>query len=158
MMKVKLFKIRIAENHLIQDQNRLDEFMKNNEILKVETSFVQEKEMYWSVILMYETMHDSVVEEKDLYYDEIEEEVLSEADLKLLDSLKLWRSDKAKEQNLPTYFIASNKVLISVVKSKPCKKEELNAIKGFGRHKIENYGHEIIQILSGIKSQKNKTY
>ncbi len=151
MMKVKLFKIRISENYLVQDQNRLDDFLKNNEIIKFETAFVQEKEMYWSVILTYECSEVNTVQEdlEDHYQDDLDV-VIDENDLKLLESLKLWRSDKAKEQNLPTYFIASNKALISVVKNKPSKKEDLHSIKGFGRHKIENYGQEIIRILTGI--------
>jgi ribonuclease D len=37
--------------------------------------------------------------------------------------LKYWRSEKAKEQNLPSYFIASNKELMSVAKYKPAKKK-----------------------------------
>jgi ribonuclease D len=79
-----------------------------------------------------------------------EEETLSLDEAKILDALKLWRSEKAKEQNLPTYFIASNKELLSVAKYKPAKKEELLEIKGFGKHKIENYGEEIIEILESV--------
>ena len=30
------------------------------------------------------------------------------------------------------------------------KKEELRDIKGFGKHKIENYGEEIIEILESV--------
>nr|WP_262498045.1 HRDC domain-containing protein [Chryseobacterium sp. MYb7] len=36
--------------------------------------------------------------------------------------------------------------MISVAKYKPAKKEELLEIKGFGKHKIENYGEEILEI------------
>jgi ribonuclease D len=63
--------------------------------------------------------------------------------------LKYWRSEKAKEQNLPSYFIASNKELMSVAKYKPAKKKNCD-IKGFGKHKIENYGEEILEILESI--------
>lgn len=61
--------------------------------------------------------------------------------------MKLWRSEKAREHNLLSYFIASNKELISVAKYKPAKKEELLEIKGFGKHKIENYGEEILESI-----------
>ncbi|HQD46212.1 MAG TPA: HRDC domain-containing protein, partial [Kaistella sp.] len=71
-------------------------------------------------------------------------------EIAILDSLKLWRTEKAKEQNLPVYFIATNNELLSIAKYKPIKKEELLDIKGFGRHKLENYGEEIIGILERV--------
>src|SRR5690606_15506389 len=75
---------------------------------------------------------------------------LNSDEVKILDSLRLWRNEKAKQQNLPSYFIATNKELLSIAKYKPAKKEELSDIKGFGRHKIENYGMEIIGLLENI--------
>ncbi|HAI81025.1 MAG TPA: aldolase, partial [Chryseobacterium sp.] len=75
---------------------------------------------------------------------------LNADEIKILDSLKLWRTEKAKDQNLPVYFIATNKELLSIAKYKPVKKEELLDIKGFGKHKIENYGEEIIAILESV--------
>ncbi|QBJ88679.1 aldolase [Chryseobacterium gleum] len=150
-MKVKVFKIRIPEEFLYKDQKMLDDFLEANEIMKVETAFVSE-ERYWSVILYFEDLKPSkntVKEPKTVKYS-AESETLNMDEEKILDALKLWRSEKAKEQNLPTYFIASNKELVSVAKYKPAKKEELLEIKGFGKHKIENYGEEILEILESI--------
>lgn len=151
MMKVKVFKIRIPEEFLYKDQKMLDDFLEANEIMKVETAFVSE-ERYWSVILYFEDLKpakNTVKEPKTAKYS-AESETLNMDEEKILDALKLWRSEKAKEQNLPTYFIASNKELVSVAKYKPAKKEELLEIKGFGKHKIENYGEEILEILESI--------
>lgn len=151
MMKVKVFKIRIPEEFLYKDQKMLDDFLEANEIMKVETAFVSE-ERYWSVILYFEDLKpakNTVKEPKTVKYS-AESETLNIDEEKILDALKLWRSEKAKEQNLPTYFIASNKELVSVAKYKPAKKEELLEIKGFGKHKIENYGEEILEILESI--------
>ncbi|MCD9615469.1 ATP-dependent DNA helicase RecQ [Chryseobacterium gleum] len=151
MMKVKVFKIRIPEEFLYKDQKMLDDFLEANEIMKVETAFVSE-ERYWSVILYFEDLKpakNTVKEPKTVKYS-AESETLNMDEEKILDALKLWRSEKAKEQNLPTYFIASNKELVSVAKYKPAKKEELLEIKGFGKHKIENYGEEILEILESI--------
>lgn len=151
MMTVKVFKIRIPEEFLYKDQKMLDDFLEANEIMKVETAFVSE-ERYWSVILYFEDLKpakNTVKEPKTVKYS-AESETLNMDEEKILDALKLWRSEKAKEQNLPTYFIASNKELVSVAKYKPAKKEELLEIKGFGKHKIENYGEEILEILESI--------
>lgn len=151
MMRVKIFKIRLPEEFLYKDQKMLDDFLECNEIIKAETAFVSE-EKYWSVILYFEDLKltkNTVKEPKAAKYS-ADDHLLNTDEEKILDALKLWRSEKAREHNLPTYFIASNKELISVAKYKPAKKEELLEIKGFGKHKIENYGEEILEILESI--------
>lgn len=150
-MKVKVFKIRLPEEFLYKDQRMLDAFLEVSEIIKVETAFVSD-EGYWSVVLYFEelkTAKNIVKEPKAVKYS-ADDDALNSDEEKILDALKYWRSEKAKEQNLPTYFIASNKELTSVAKYKPAKKEELLEIKGFGKHKIENYGEEILEILESI--------
>lgn len=152
MMKVKVFKIRLPEEFLYKDQKMLDDFLETNEIIKVETAFVSE-DRYWSVILYFDNqkvVKNTVVKEPKLIKYSAENEALNSDEEKILDALKLWRSEKAREQNLPTYFIASNKELVSVAKYKPARKEELLEIKGFGKHKIENYGEEILEILENV--------
>ncbi|MBL3546727.1 HRDC domain-containing protein [Chryseobacterium sp. KMC2] len=150
-MKVKVFKIRLPEEFLYKDQKMLDDFLEMNEIIKVETAFVND-ECYWSVILYFEALKltkNTVKEPKVVKYS-AENDFLNTDEEQILNALKLWRSEKAREQNLPTYFIASNKELISLAKYKPAKKEELLEIKGFGKHKIENYGEEILEILESV--------
>jgi ribonuclease D len=151
MMRVKIFKIRIPEEFLYKDQKVLDDFLEGNEIIKVETAFVSD-ERYWSVILYFEDLKPvkNIVKEPKTAKYSADNELLNADEEKILDALKLWRSEKAREHNLPTYFIASNKELMSVAKYKPAKKEELLEIKGFGKHKIENYGEEILEILESI--------
>jgi superfamily II DNA helicase RecQ len=150
-MKVKIFKIRLSKEFLHQDQKALDAFLESKEIIKVETAFVNNED-YWSVVLYFEELKVSqnvVKDSKSVKYS-ADDEALNSDEEKILDALKLWRSEKAKEQNLPTYFIATNKELSSVAKYKPVKKEELLDIKGFGKHKIENYGEEILEIVESI--------
>ncbi|SFI81063.1 HRDC domain-containing protein [Chryseobacterium indologenes] len=151
MMKVKVFKVRLPEEFLYQDQKTLDDFLEVHDIIKVETAFVGD-ECYWSVILYFEELkqiRNTVKEPKIIKYS-VENDLLNADEEQILSALKLWRSEKAREQNLPTYFIASNKELTSVAKYKPAKKEELLEIKGFGKHKIENYGQEILEILESV--------
>ena len=136
-MKTKIFKIRLSEEFIYDDQKRLDHFLQENNILKYETAFVKEEENYWSVILYYEELKVQFNEPKNEKYS-AEQEQLNSDEIKILDSLKLWRSEKAKEKSLPVYFIATNKELLSIAKYKPIKKEELLDIKGFGKYKIEN--------------------
>ena len=149
-MKVQLFKIRLSDEFIYADQNVLDRFLQENNILKYETASVKDEDSYWSVVLYYEELKLQVNESKPKKYSVQNDTELSSDEIKILDSLKLWRSEKAKDQKLPVYFIATNKELFSIAKYKPAKKEELLEIKGFGKHKIENYGEEIIEILEMV--------
>ncbi|WP_228376369.1 HRDC domain-containing protein [Chryseobacterium sp. JAH] len=153
MMQIKILKIRIAEEFLHDDQRMIDDFLEHHDIVKVETAFVEE-DQFWSVVLYFNEAKsllnkNSVKDSKAVKYS-AEDEMLSDNEIIILDALKIWRSEKAKEQNLPSYFIATNKELVSVAKYKPAKKEELLDIKGFGKHKIENYGEEILEILESV--------
>ena len=149
-MKVKVLKIRLSDKFIEQDQTVLDRFLRDNNVIKFESAFVKDEENYWSVILYYEEQKMSVNDTKTPKYSAENDEDLNPDEIKILDSLKLWRTEKAKDQNLPVYFIATNKELLSIAKYKPIKKEELRDIKGFGKHKIENYGEEIIEILESV--------
>lgn len=149
-MKIQIFKIRLSDEFIYNDQKRLDRFLQQNNILKYETAFVKEEESYWSVVLYFEELKLQINEPVSEKYSVEKEVELSSDEIKILDSLKLWRSEKAKDQKLPVYFIATNKELFSIAKYKPVKKEELLDIKGFGKHKIENYGQEIIEILETV--------
>ncbi|KIA82588.1 aldolase [Kaistella solincola] len=145
MMKVKIFKIRLSEEFIYSDQKSLDRFLEENNILKYETAFVKDDESYWSVVLYFEELKVLVNENEPEKYSAEADWVLSADEIKILNSLKIWRSEKAKDQKLPVYFIATNKELFSIAKFKPAKKEELRDIKGFGKHKIENYGQKSLR-------------
>ena len=149
-MKVKVLKIRLSDKFIEQDQTVLDRFLRDNNVIKFESAFVKDEEGYWSVILYYEEQKMSVNDTITPKYSAENDEDLNPDEIKILDSLKLWRTEKARDQNLPVYFIATNKELLSIAKYKPIKKEELRDIKGFGKHKIENYGEEIIEILESV--------
>ncbi len=149
-MRLKLFKIRVSDEFIAVDQKSLDKFLAQHNVLKYESAFVKDHDPYWSVILYYEEMNLQVNEVKSQKYSADKDEDLNPDEIKILESLKLWRSEKAKDQRLPVYFIATNNELLSIAKYKPLKTEELLDIKGFGKHKIENYGEEIIGILESV--------
>ena len=67
-MKTKIFKIRLSEEFIYDDQKRLDRFLQENNILKYETAFVKEEENYWSVILYYEELKVQFNEPKNEKY------------------------------------------------------------------------------------------
>ena len=136
-MKIKIFKIRLSEDCIYQDQKILDTFLQENNILKYETAFVKEDESYWSVILYFEELIVQLNESKPGKYS-ADDEVLNVDEVKILDSLKLWRTEKAREQKLPVYFIATNKELFSIANTNPVKKKNcwISKVSGNIKSKI----------------------
>ena len=149
-MKIKILKIRLNEEFQMKDEIIVNEFLQENQILRMTSQIVNDKQPFWSILLRYAEKNTTVEEPKIEDYAAEPEELMTPDEIKMLDSLKLWRSEKAKENNIPHYMIASNKELLSVVRFKPAKKEELIEIKGFGKYKIENFGSEIIEILEEL--------
>lgn len=149
-MKIKVLKIRLSDEFQNQDENLVNDYLKTHQILQMTSSLISAKENYWSVLLQYTEKNTSVNETKNERYSAAVLEELNPDEVKILESLKLWRLQRSKADEVPSYFLATNKELISIAKFKPVKKEELKEIKGFGKHKIEHYGSDIIEVLEQI--------
>jgi len=79
-----------------------------------------------------------------------EEVVISEGKgLKVLADLKKWRREIASEKNIPPYCVFHDSTLIGIAKQLPKTREELEAIKGIGKRRIEVYGDDVLKIVKG---------
>lgn len=153
-MKIKVFKIRISENHLHQDEDDLNLFLSRHNVIKTETSFLNEEENFWSVLVFFDkenfedknhealikTPKFSVESESDLSIDEV----------KVFNALKHWRYEKSQELNLPPYMICSNIELMSVAKLKPFNSKDFFEIKGFGELKVNKFSEQILEVLMNV--------
>lgn len=64
------------------------------------------------------------------------------------EDLVLWRRAKARELNVPAYFILHQKVLYAIADLKPATKEELVMVPGFGEIMFNKYGKDILEITT----------
>jgi len=67
----------------------------------------------------------------------------------LVEALRQWRLELAREQGVPAYHILSNKVLEALARAQPRSEVELLAVKGIGPKKLEEFGGEILRIVVG---------
>jgi len=67
----------------------------------------------------------------------------------LINSLKAFRLQKSREENIKPYFIFNDKQMMDLISKMPGSKEELQSVCGFGPVKSEKYGDIILGILSG---------
>jgi ATP-dependent DNA helicase RecQ len=68
---------------------------------------------------------------------------LSSADAGLLDQLKAWRLEQAREQAVPAYVILHDRTLAEIAASRPQDMDALGMISGIGAKKLELYSTNI---------------
>lgn len=66
----------------------------------------------------------------------------------LLKELKTWRNNKAKELNTDFNKVLSQKVLTKLANELPAHTSQLKQIKGFGKKRIQEFGDEIVEIIT----------
>lgn len=76
--------------------------------------------------------------------------VIEENNDALIELLKKYRLTKAKEKNLPPYYVFNDETLNEIISIKPQTIDELLTVKGFGQKKCEWYGNDILQIIRSL--------
>jgi superfamily II DNA helicase RecQ len=145
-MQVKIFCIRVEAAFLASDQKEINEFLEGIIFKKSTTKFVEVESPYWSVIIHYEPLESKqqgLLERKTF-------EDLSDNDRKIYMYLNKWRDEKATSLNAKKFMICHNSELIDLALYKPTNEDELQQIKGFGKHKTARFGTDILAILKGI--------
>ncbi|MBQ0936372.1 DNA helicase RecQ [Ideonella paludis] len=65
-------------------------------------------------------------------------------------ALKAWRSEVAKEHNLPAYIVFNDATLAQMAADAPDSLDALAGISGVGAKKLEAYGREILRVLEAV--------
>ncbi|MFC6081460.1 ATP-dependent DNA helicase UvrD2 [Sphaerisporangium aureirubrum] len=70
-------------------------------------------------------------------------------DVELLGRLKDWRATAAKEAKVPAYVVFTDVTLQAMAERVPTSEDDLLAIAGIGRVKLERYGEAVLNICRG---------
>ncbi|MDB5242526.1 MAG: hypothetical protein JWP57_3151, partial [Spirosoma sp.] len=65
----------------------------------------------------------------------------------LYGALMKWRNDKASEHGASAYMVLPQKTLVELARVRPTTTAELLTIKGFGKTKAKQIGHEVLAII-----------
>lgn len=76
-------------------------------------------------------------------------------DARLNESLRQYRLNACREENIKAYVIFNNQELEQLVSVRPRTMDELKQIKGFGEWKIQKYGEKILAIIAEVDQKKN---
>lgn len=84
----------------------------------------------------------------ELKASEPAEKQLTDRQLSVLSTLRIWRSNKAKDLGVPAHVILHDFALETMVQRSPCSIDELAAIAGVGRSKATKFGRELLRFVS----------
>ena len=69
----------------------------------------------------------------------------------LIEPLTEWRTEQYLTQNIPAYWVLTQRTLLEIADTCPATKEELLAVNGFGHAKWKQYGEELLQLIAEHK-------
>jgi DNA helicase-2/ATP-dependent DNA helicase PcrA len=72
----------------------------------------------------------------------------SDVDIELLDRLRGWRSEEAKEQQVPAYVVFTDATLTAIAEQRPSDNAALVRIPGIGARKLDRYGPAVLALVS----------
>jgi superfamily II DNA helicase RecQ len=67
----------------------------------------------------------------------------------LLERLRAWRSQVARQNRQPAFMILPNSTLLLIAATQPATLSDLLAIKGIGERKAQQYGPAVLDIVAG---------
>ena len=73
---------------------------------------------------------------------------MREEDTPLFESLRAWRTQRARTEAVPLYVILTNAQLATVASSRPQNLADLKKIPGLGPSRLERFGKEILGLLA----------
>ena len=74
------------------------------------------------------------------------------ADEEVFTALRQWRARVAKDIGKPAYVVFTDATLLSMAESLPSDKNGLLSISGVGPAKMEQYGDEVLEVISSVRT------
>jgi ATP-dependent DNA helicase RecQ len=71
------------------------------------------------------------------------------AEAGLYEQLRAWRARVAKEHGVPAYVVFHDSTLQAIAQARPASLDDLRALPGLGQRKLDNYGADLLELVSG---------
>lgn len=71
----------------------------------------------------------------------------SDVDEELLESLRQWRSARARELKVPAYVVFTDATLMAIAEQRPTDSAGLVAISGIGASKLDKFGDDVLGLV-----------
>ncbi len=133
------------------NSRELDDFLEKKYVESMQHHFFQCLEKpYLLFIIRYQDQKPyplPVLNSKDEHESQNWRELLADDALVLFESLRDWRNQRAKEDGVPPYVIAKNRILALISRKKPMGIPALREIEGVGQGTVDKYGGDILAIV-----------
>src|SRR6478672_6508952 len=74
----------------------------------------------------------------------------SDVDTELLDRLRSWRRDEARDQQVPAYVVFTDATLTAIAEHRPADRAALVGIPGIGARKLDRYGAAVLALVADV--------
>jgi ATP-dependent DNA helicase RecQ len=152
-MQLRLFTLRFNPVTEGFDDGAVSAFLADKEVISIRDHFfVKDDTPYLTLVIRYRAAPlpaPAEAAKPNQKRDESWRETLAEADWPLFNTLRDWRSERAKQDGVPSYVISNNRQPAEVVKARPATLAALGAIEGFGDAKLKKYGQELLALIAG---------
>jgi superfamily II DNA helicase RecQ len=139
------------------DDSAVRDFLSDKEVLSITDHFFERDGLpYLVLVVRYRLMVQAPVPPPQAKTpkaarrgrDESWRELLDQSDWPLFNSLRDWRSERAKAAGIPPYVICNNRELATLVHRRPTTLAQIAEIEGFGDAKLKNYGADLLGFVA----------
>ncbi|MEB3365946.1 ATP-dependent DNA helicase UvrD2 [Saccharopolyspora mangrovi] len=74
----------------------------------------------------------------------------SDVDENLLEQLKAWRSERARQLKVPAYVVFTDATLTAIAEQRPTDESALVGISGIGATKIQKFGGDVLALINRV--------
>lgn len=156
-IQCKLFRISTNPVDEKTDMDSLNRFLEKHEVVSLRSQYVTSKNDYWHLFVVYNATNCEVDNVEDEYKKSISEDIIEQktevVDIKLVEKLKQWRKDESLNRGWPAYRVLGNNAIVELSQKKPTIISQLRNIKGIGKFIEENFGTEIVNIITKHKQE-----
>lgn len=152
-MKVKFFWIPARDS--IAAESERNGFLTANRVIHIEQAFVaSESAPGWSICVqrLQQGPGVTVGASKGRAAKVDYREVLDDATFEIYAVLRTWRKDRAVEQGVPVYTVATNEQLARIARDRIQSKSGLERVDGFRASRMEKYSEELIALCQQTMS------
>lgn len=71
----------------------------------------------------------------------------------LVSALKKWRRETARKENVPPYFVLTDRTLLQIAGNEPSNIDELLSIPGVGEVKGDKYCYQIVKLIERVNHE-----
>jgi len=148
---IKTFTLRFDPRIEGFDDQGLRAFLSDKEVQSVrEHFFIKDDTPYWAFVVNYDiqpTSGEPTPGAKPRSKGPDYRSILQEEHWPLFNTLRDWRSEKAKAEGVPPYLVFTNIQLAEAVVRKVGTLAGLGEIRGIGATKVKKYGNEVLALL-----------